>query len=142
MNPAATNPLLANLRDIEMPAAISAWPPAWGWWLVAALIIAGVLLATLAYRKYRTERPWRAALSHIARLNQDTQGAALITLLKQWSIQHGAPPSIHGAAWVAWCEGQSWPMSAALKAWLSEGYLRRETVPAEWHEVCRAWFKR
>lgn len=35
------------LRDIHLPEAVSAWPPAIGWWLLAALLIAGI--ATLAW---------------------------------------------------------------------------------------------
>lgn len=35
----ATDPL-ANLRDIHLPDALSAWPPAPGWWILAFLIIA------------------------------------------------------------------------------------------------------
>ena len=32
------NSVLAQLRDIQPPEAISAWPPAIGWWLLAIIV--------------------------------------------------------------------------------------------------------
>lgn len=36
--PAQTDPL-SNLRDIHIPGALEPWPPAFGWWLLAAMAI-------------------------------------------------------------------------------------------------------
>ncbi len=48
-----------ELRDIHLPEAVSWWPPAPGWWLLA---LAAALLAAFAwYRFYRgTRKPLRA----------------------------------------------------------------------------------
>lgn len=35
---------LPELRDIHLPEGVSAWPPAYGWWVILALIV-GLLLA-------------------------------------------------------------------------------------------------
>jgi hypothetical protein len=53
---------LAQLRDIHSPDPIGWWPPAPGWWLLAALLLAGLALAGwLLYRQYRRNGYRRAA---------------------------------------------------------------------------------
>ncbi len=57
-----------ELRDIHLPEAISWWPPAPGWWLLALL---AALLAVLAWRRYsrRGQKPLRAlSLAEITRI--------------------------------------------------------------------------
>ena len=46
---------LAQLRDIHLPAAVSWWPPAPGWWLLTLLLLAGlgVLARVLWLRRQR-----------------------------------------------------------------------------------------
>ena len=58
MNPAAVPPALV-LRDIHLPGAPSLWPPAPGWWLLAALLIALFtwgIPALLRRRRLRQQR--------------------------------------------------------------------------------------
>jgi Domain of unknown function (DUF4381) len=62
MNP-AVDPSVLPLRDIHLPTAVAWWPPAPGWWLVAALL--GALAIWGALRWYR-QRAKRAALKAIA----------------------------------------------------------------------------
>ncbi len=63
--------LLGNLRDIHEPLPPPFWPPAPGWWILAALIIALIAVAVvLAWRRYRAiERarvPYRIAEQDLA----------------------------------------------------------------------------
>ena len=44
--------LLAQLADIHLPAEISFWPPAFGWWILALLLlIAGSFATRKLYEK-------------------------------------------------------------------------------------------
>ena len=51
--------LLEQLRDIRMPEAASWWPPAPGWWIVAALGLAGVFLVFRFFRRRSLEKQYR-----------------------------------------------------------------------------------
>ncbi|GAC18880.1 DUF4381 domain-containing protein [Paraglaciecola arctica] len=40
------NPL-QDLKDIHTPAVIEIWPPAYGWWILAILVVIGICLLTI-----------------------------------------------------------------------------------------------
>ena len=63
MNPPPVDPATLPLRDIHLPAAVSWWPPALGWWLLVGLGVAALLVATWWLRRYRARRANRAALA-------------------------------------------------------------------------------
>ncbi len=50
---------LAQLKDIHAPAAISAWPPAIGWWILAVLVCVGLGLAIYFAKKYWRQNHYR-----------------------------------------------------------------------------------
>ena len=56
------------LRDIHLPAEVSAWPPAIGWWLLAVLVLALAVWAILHYRRNRVRR---AALAGLRTIQED-----------------------------------------------------------------------
>jgi len=81
------NPL-DQLRDIHLPEAISWWPPAPGWWILALASCA--LLAWLLrslYRRYQAKHYRRQALVQLQQLQTGTdaqeQLRALFVVLKQ-----------------------------------------------------------
>ena len=45
--------LLEQLADIHLPVEISYWPPAPGWWILAVLLIAGIVFLTIRIIKFR-----------------------------------------------------------------------------------------
>lgn len=50
------NPALEQLRDIHLPQAVHWWPPAPGWWIVAALVLAlTIWLGRYLQARYRRQ---------------------------------------------------------------------------------------
>lgn len=48
-----------DLRDIHLPADPSWWPPAPGWWLLAALVLLAIVVAVRVWRRLRRVRDRR-----------------------------------------------------------------------------------
>lgn len=104
---------LARLRDIHMPGAISWWPLAPGWYLLAFLLI--VLVLTTVYllaRFYRNNRAKRHALRLLATYQQQYQtnannqlsAARISELLKRVALVYfprAKVASLQGDAWIA-----------------------------------------
>lgn len=84
MNP---NDPLAQLRDIHLPAEVSWWPLAWGWWLLISL--AGAALIGLIWtllKRYQGRLYRRQAQAQIDRLQQQQTAnllPAIFAILKQ-----------------------------------------------------------
>lgn len=49
------------LKDIHLPPAVSAWPPAPGWWAVAFLFVAAVAAAVYFFLRHRRRTAYRRA---------------------------------------------------------------------------------
>ena len=50
------NPALEQLRDIHLPQAVHWWPPAPGWWIVAAVVLAlTIWLSRYLQARYRRQ---------------------------------------------------------------------------------------
>ncbi len=47
---------LSNLRDWHLPDPVSWWPPAPGWWLVAGVLLATLLLTAHVWRRWHQQR--------------------------------------------------------------------------------------
>jgi hypothetical protein len=63
--------LLQQLRDIHMPLEPQWWPPAPGWWLLAAALVFGCVLAARFALQYRRQRlPIKRARQLYADLHQ------------------------------------------------------------------------
>ena len=114
MNP--TDPL-ANLADIQIPDPVSAWPPAPGWWILAALVLAVLIGVPLWLIKRHRKRAYRReALAQLQllqnrkdELSATEMASALSGLLKQVAItlfgrQHTA--SLNGEAWLQFLDAK------------------------------------
>jgi len=92
MTPAAQPAL--QLRDIHLPAEPGFWPPAPGWWILAALLF--VLLARAAWvatQRYRLRRQRQRILAMLDALEKDTgttpeKIAQVSILLRRLALMH------------------------------------------------------
>ncbi|MEP2653522.1 MAG: DUF4381 domain-containing protein [Paraglaciecola sp.] len=99
------NPL-DNLKDIHAPSAIGVWPPAYGWWILAMLILAVIVFTSIwAVNYYKIRAAKRQALQELALIDhQHKEGLAQLNqLLKRASIRYFTSINVHqmyGDDWV------------------------------------------
>jgi hypothetical protein len=86
---------LSNLKDIHLPPPIGFWPPAYGWFIITALILMLVVVALKRYMLYRKKRHLKQeALSRIEAIRQQSlqnsnmaeSAADISILLKQIAL--------------------------------------------------------
>lgn len=112
----ATDPL-AGLRDIHMPEPSGFWPPALGWWILAAVLLVIIVALVWLIRRWIIRRRWRRqARRELNELRTRAEAsnrwfAELNTLLKR--AARARDPSLHPAA----LSGDDW------------AGLLRQTVP-------------
>jgi hypothetical protein len=99
------NPL-QDLRDIHTPAAIENWPPAYGWWLVAALVLFGLVILTIWLVKFRKVRlAKRQALKTLKQIDGSASNSAsqLNQLLKRVAMTYFPQQNVqkmYGSTWI------------------------------------------
>lgn len=80
----AVSNVLSQLRDIHMPAQISAWPSAPGWYMLGAIFALGIFaFIYILHNKYRRERAKKLALLELITLRNEFKQpgfAALATI--------------------------------------------------------------
>ncbi|MBL6688001.1 MAG: DUF4381 domain-containing protein [Pseudomonadales bacterium] len=65
---------LAALRDIHLPAEVSFWPPAIGWWIILGLLLVGLAFAIHALIKRLRQTAYRRqAKRHLRAIKADWQ---------------------------------------------------------------------
>ena len=95
---------LSNLRDLALPPEVSLWPPAPGWWIVAAAGLAAVMIVSVAaMARYRVNAYRREALRELDLV----EPGCISTVLKRaalaaWPREQVA--ALTGAAWLAFLD--------------------------------------
>ncbi len=109
---------LSNLRDIHLPAPISAWPPGPAYYALAALFII-LMLALIKHKQYQNRTaPKREALAKLTdienhytkNLNAKQTAAEITTLLKRVALVYHPRvdvASLHSNDWLVFLEKTS-----------------------------------
>jgi hypothetical protein len=156
MNPAQINPALSQLHDIHLPARIGWWPPAPGWWGLAALVLL-LLGGLLVWRYARKRNAWRRfAQAELARLRSldappPVVIAALSVLLRRVAISRfprEQVAALNGEAWLAFLDTSADKaggfQSASGRVLTSAPYradaIEATALPALF-DLCERWLK-
>ncbi len=150
--------LLAQLADIHLPAEVSFWPPAPGWWILTALLfIAAGIAARKLYEKAEQRKACQYALTELEnclkRLGESTGQEKLLryvndvnTVLRRVALvkfPESNPGSLAGDSWVAFIRrtGDSSRLNDQLSAALSHGRFRTqiELDSQALHEMAHSW---
>jgi hypothetical protein len=105
MNPTDYSEL--PLRDIHLPEPISWWPFAYGWWIVLALLAAGLVIAWLRYRHHYRERAAIRGLQSVAQALADGTAPVVCTQRISMILRRFAM-SIDESKRVAGLTGEAW----------------------------------
>ncbi|SDK23741.1 DUF4381 domain-containing protein [Microbulbifer yueqingensis] len=127
--------LMAQLRDIHEPAPVGWWPPAPGWWLLAAMLVAVLIAALLWLQRARARavrlRYRQEAVQLLKEIDPaDTRAAETANeILKRVAVTSYSrvrAGRLTGSAWLQFLEQSSGlPCPpAARKALLEELYRR------------------
>ena len=125
---AASQPALAKMQDIITPEPIGFWPPAYGYYLAALLLI--ILIAALfIYVKRRGKQlaAKREALKLLTEVTPDDPQLALTvnSLLKRSAMSYlprEQVASLQGDDWYAWLSTQLPTMDPKLPSLLEKRY--------------------
>ena len=102
---------LAQLRDLHLPQAVADWPPALGWWLLAGLVLFGLVSSMRAlHRRYKSNAYRRFAqreLKSIVAEHAETQDARRALSRLQFLMKRVAMTAFNRAE-VAALSGVAW----------------------------------
>ncbi len=115
--PAQGQDPLAQLQDIHLPDAISYWPPAWGWWLVAVVSISTISIGIFLWRRYKVRNLYRLQAIHELEQVQEKYTAeqnaeylqALNIILRRSALSglgKNFNTSLKGEDWLTWLDNQ------------------------------------
>ena len=150
------NPSGPELRDIHLPADPSWWPPAPGWWIVAAIVLGLTTWAALALRRRADKRRWqKQIIGEFERIAADptfkARGPLLISevsqLLRRASrLVDPAAPSLRGKAWLGFLDsilGSDEFSNGPGRALLEGPYQRDASIDVDaLLNLARRWIKR
>jgi hypothetical protein len=104
---------LQNLNDIVIPEPVAWWPPAPGWYVVAALVLLALLVLTFrGIQRWQRNRYRREALAILAQVRDNGSGQAsrVPELLKRAALSafpRDEVAGLNGAAWYRFLDGSA-----------------------------------
>ena len=161
----STDPL-SQLADIHLPAEIGYWPPAPGWWLLLALLLAALIwLGIRLLKQWQRQRRYNFALVELDKCYQrynsaaptddEQQSAAKLNLingvnavLRRVALKHfpnDQVASLGGEQWVRFIRASSTStlLDEQIATVLAQGrFARRCDVDTEQlHAMAQQWIK-
>lgn len=144
-----TAPNTAHLADIHLPEPVAWFPPAPGWWLLAAIGLLSAALVTWLVRRRRQQRAYRRqALDQLQTLaaepNPHLLAQQLNQLLRRVAL-HSYPrqqvSQLSGLAWAQWLSQGGHIDLHHARALLEAAYNPRATLTGREQllEQCRCW---
>jgi hypothetical protein len=154
---------LSQLADIHLPTEVGFWPPAPGWWLLLALLLAAMLYAafrglqlwrrrhmcSIALRELeKCYQPWRtrqAADENAARLRLINDVNAVLRRVALRHYPHTQVAGLSGEQWVEFLRthGRSARLDGPLSSALAQGRFapRCEVDADQLHAFATDWIK-
>lgn len=127
------------LRDVHVPPAPSLWPPAPGWWLLAAVALLAIAVVwVILHRRRRRLRAWSELFEHACHGEPSRQAAAVSELLRRAARRTDAVADrLQGEAWLEFLDGSGKraDFSKGAGRLLLEGGYRRELPAGQWQEA-------
>jgi hypothetical protein len=147
---------LEGLRDIHLPAPVSFWPLAPGWWALAAFALMGTVALVTAWRRHRASVR-RHALRELAALEARFAAeqrpvdlaVSLATLIRRVALRvakQAGVASLHGESWVAFLtegarDARSPQIARDLLQTAYGGERAAAGEPREWLAFTRSWIR-
>lgn len=142
------------LADIHTPGAISAWPPAYGWWILLAIVIVIIIALIHQWRKRKAERlAQKLALIELDNINLNDFGAGqqINAILKRAAMHYFEREniaSLNGAKWqnflVNSLKRQHKSAVDFDDSWVSFAY--KDKIEAkqviEFHQFAKLWIRK
>jgi hypothetical protein len=145
---------LAQLHPLREPAAVSAWPPAPGWWILAALLLAAIAVALfIVWRHYRRQAYRRQGLRQLDTLRAELESGgdsaayaqsvnALLKAVALRAFPRRQVAATSGEQWLAFLRetaGEDWQPPQALA---DAPYRPDPAVPVdELHRAAASWIR-
>ncbi|GAC31410.1 DUF4381 domain-containing protein [Paraglaciecola polaris] len=124
------NPL-DQLKDIYIPPEVDAWPPAYGWWLIAILTtLAIIIFALFFYRRYKYNFARREALNSLVSIHAQQPDWPMHSniLLKRVCLHYFPSANIANLHGQLWCEFLVNQLPKARRNRFTEAYSELQTL--------------
>jgi Domain of unknown function (DUF4381) len=152
---ATANPL-DQLKDIHLPEAVGFWPPALGWWLLAALLIVLLITGFLFYKHWQKSAYRRRAVQQINHLFNDNNQASHETAAQLNQLLKAVAQQTYSTAQVSRLSTKQWltflDNSANMQVFnqgagqilATAPYEQNSTIsnPGELKKYCIQWIRR
>jgi len=151
------NPLELPLKDVHLPAGISWWPLAPGWWIVLGIGCFLILLIVMLRKMFRQPRFKKQAEQALSRIEQKLKErkqpieclADLSVLLRRLMLDQKPSSGSAGLTGQAWLKSLDRPLktpdfSQGIGQILLSGPYQREAKKEEVFQLiqlCRKWVK-